>query len=430
MLDFFIVIIMLFASSVFSAAETAVTYTSKARIHQLAKKGDKKAKRVLFLQEHLGMVIGVILTCVTLITANVATIGSSFFPDWLKPFAPIIVGTIILIYAEVMPKMLVLQNPSKFLLFFSPVLCGLLKLFHPFNILIHEISRWTLRIFGIQISHEQKNIISDREELRGVIDLHHGPTQDSFQERAMLKSILDLGSVPVSKIMVHRQNILMVDADLPTPVIVHQILTCPYTRVPLFQSNPDNIVGVIHVKALLRSLKNLDLNNINLNFSVLDLAQKPWFVPDTTDLLDQLQAFRSRREHFALVVDEYGVLMGIVTLEDILEEIVGDITDEHDIAVGCVRAQGDGSFFVYGHVTIRDLNRQFEWSLPDNEAATIAGLLIHKFRMIPKIGQIFHLKGFHFEVLRRQNNQIILIRIVPPNASSFSDEMDEDSSQD
>ena len=415
-----LIVVMLIASSFFSAAETAVTYTSKARIHQLAKEGDKKAETALFLQERLSMVIGALLACITLITATVASFGSELFPPFLKPAAPIIIGTIILIYAEVMPKMVVLQNPTKFLLFFSSTLYILLKLFHPFNIFIHEVSRLTLRLFGIKIDRNSQSLGTDREELRGAIDLHQGPNQDSSQERAMLKSILDLGSVPVSKIMVHRQNVMMIDAGLPTTTIVNEILTCPYTRVPLWQGNPDNVVGVVHVKALFRSLKNLQLD-IGVDFNILDLAQKPWFVPESTDLLEQLQAFRTRREHFALVVDEYGALMGIVTLEDILEEIVGDITDEHDILVGGVRPQEDGSFLVYGHVTIRDLNRQFEWSLPDASAATIAGLLIHKFRMIPKIGQIFHLKGFHFEVLRRQNNQIILIRVIPPNVNASPD---------
>ena len=141
---------------------------------------------------------------------------------------------------------------------------------------------------------------------------------------------------------------------------------------------------------------------------------KPWFIPESTSLLDQLQAFRKRHEHFALVVDEYGSLMGIVTLEDILEEIVGDIADEHDVVVAGVRPQGDGSYVVEGSVTIRDLNRQFEWDLPDEEAATAAGLILHESRRIPEVGQAFMFHGFRFEILRRLRHQITSVRITPP----------------
>ena len=204
----------------------------------------------------------------------------------------------------------------------------------------------------------------------------------------------------------------MIDADLPPSQIVTQVVRSPYTRIPLYRGQVDNIVGVLHAKALLRQVQthSRDLDRINIDSE----ATTPWFIPESTSLLDQLQAFRQRREHFALVVDEYGSLMGVVTLEDILEEIVGDISDEHDEVPLGVRAQSDGSYLVDGRVTIRDLNRRFEWRLPDDNAATIAGLVIQIGRVIPNEGQIFMLNEFRFEVISRRRNRLALIRIKPP----------------
>jgi Mg2+/Co2+ transporter CorB len=228
----------------------------------------------------------------------------------------------------------------------------------------------------------------------------------------MLRSILDLDDVEVREVMTHRRNVETIDADLSAPSIVERVLASPYTRIPLWQGKPDNIVGVLHAKAVLRAVRSAgaDVSAVDIR----SIAAKPWFTPETTSLLQQLQAFRDRREHFALVVDEYGALMGVITLEDIIEDIVGEIADAHDVPVSGVRAQQDGSYVVAGTVTIRDLNREFDWSLPDEDAATIAGLLLHESRHIPRVGQIFNFYGFRFEVLRRQRNQILSILIRPP----------------
>ena len=228
----------------------------------------------------------------------------------------------------------------------------------------------------------------------------------------MLRSILDLADVEVEMVMRHRTDVAMIDADLGTGEIVDQALQSPYTRIPLWRNEPDNIIGILHAKALLRAVR---AHGGNLEELSLDtIVTPPWFIPETTTLLDQLQAFRRRREHFALVVDEYGALMGVVTLEDILEEIVGEISDEHDVVPVGVRLQRDGSYLIDGIVTIRDLNRRFEWRLPDQEAATIAGLVLHEAKVIPEVGQTFIFHGFRFEIMRRQRNQITLIRTTPP----------------
>jgi Mg2+/Co2+ transporter CorB len=228
----------------------------------------------------------------------------------------------------------------------------------------------------------------------------------------MLRSILDLDEVEVSEIMTHRKDVAMLDADQRSEQIVEQVLQSPYTRMPLFRENPDNVIGVLHTKPLFKEVRSLGADLSGLE--VTRAAAKPWFIPETTTLLDQLQAFRERHEHFALVVDEYGALMGVVTLEDILEEIVGEISDEQDILVRGVRPQADGSLIVNGNVTIRDLNREFDWRLPDEEASTIAGLILRESRLIPAVGQVFEFHRFRFEILRRQRNQITSIKIAPP----------------
>ena len=237
----------------------------------------------------------------------------------------------------------------------------------------------------------------------------------------MLRSILDLDDVEVGEVMTHRREVTVIDADLRPKEIVDLVLSSPFTRIPIYRNEPDNIIGVVHAKALLRelSVQGTEIDSLDITA----VAAKPWFIPDTTSLLDQLQAFRDRREHFAVVVDEYGALQGIVTLEDILEEIVGDIDDEHDISVRGVRPQADGSYIVEGTVTLRELHRNLGWDLPDSDATTIAGLVLYESRRIPEPGQVFSFFGFRFEIVRRLRNQITVLRVTP-SGDAFATEPD------
>jgi Mg2+/Co2+ transporter CorB len=271
--------------------------------------------------------------------------------------------------------------------------------------------RSTLKLLGNDISKVKAG--SHLELMRGVIEMHEGPDEEINQQRAMLRSILDLADVEVEDIMIHRKNVQMIDGNQPPATIVDEILESPYTRIPIYRESQDNIVGVIHIKQLLRALHEVGGKPDKVKID--SILQDPWFIPESTTLFDQLQAFRERREHFAVVVDEYGSIMGIVTLEDILEEIVGEIDDEHDTSVLGVTYQ-DGSYIVDGSVTIRDLNREFEWRLPDEEYATIAGLILFEAKMIPEVGQSFIFFNFRFDVLKRQRNQLVKIRITPLEA--------------
>lgn len=418
-LQIFLIFVILTCSSFFSAGETAITAASRAKLHQLAKEGNKRAQVIKMLQEKVGLVISTFLMGNTMLNALSTSLATGLLIDLLgsegiagELYATLIMGTILILYVEVLPKIYAVQYPEKILLKTAHIFKFLFILFRPLTITVNWLAHKTLRFFGVQSRmdiHHQSTV----EELRGAIDLHHGPGQDVAHERQMLKSILDLGEVEVGEIMVHRKHIRMINADESANKIVDQVLSSPFTRLPLWKDDPDNIIGIIHAKALLRAVRQHQEPLETLD--ILKIATPPWFVPESTDLLDQLHAFRARREHFAIVVDEYGSLMGIVTLEDILEEIVGDIVDEHDVAVKGVRPQTDGSYIVDGDVTIRDLNRQFDWDLPDEAASTVAGLVIHAVRLIPEVGQVFILHNFRFEILRRQRNQVTLLKVIPPS---------------
>ena len=248
-----------------------------------------------------------------------------------------------------------------------------------------------------------------KEEPRAVAaDLQQ---DGASQADGRLGTLADLQELEVSDVMVHRTNMRSVNADNPPEAVVREILQSPHTRMPLWKNSTENIVGVLHAKDLLRALN--EVGNDFSRIDVMKIATKPWFVPDTTSLHDQLNAFLRRKAHFALVVDEYGEVEGLVTLEDIIEEIVGDIADEHDIDMQGVKQEADGSMVVDGSVPIRDLNRALGWSLPDNEATTIAGLVIHETQSIPEERQAFTFHGKRFVVMKRDKNRVARIRIRP-----------------
>ena len=409
--SFLFVLVLLAISAYFSSCETAVSIASKAKLHHLAKQGSKKALIAEGLKADIGSVINTILACNTALNAVATSLAASLFLDLFGQegiaYASLVMTILILLYAEVLPKMLAIWAPETLVVRSAHLLKGIVSVIRPISKTANWVASKTLALLGIHLKHENADTASV-EELRGVIDLHCGPDQETIQERVMLKSILDLRSVQVGEIMVHRKKLTMINADDPIESIIDQVSASPFSRLPLWQGELDNVIGIINVKVLLRIVRSGNLKSLDIR----KIAHNPWFIPESTDLLEQLQEFRKRKEHFALVVDEYGALLGAVTLEDILEEIVGDIDDEHALAITGVRTQSDGSILVDGSVTIRDLNRQFDWQLPDDSAATIAGLLINTIRMIPNAGQVFILYGFRLTVLKKVHNQITLIKMV------------------
>ncbi|OAN48701.1 hypothetical protein A6A04_19940 [Paramagnetospirillum marisnigri] len=402
-------------SAFFAGTETALTAVSRPAMHQLEQDGSIAARRVNRLIDARDRLIGALLIGNSLthtLSSSLATgVMVGMFGDAGVVYASGAMTVIIVVFGEVLPKTYAIYHANRVALAFSLPVTFVVTVLSPFVSAVEAVVRLAFRMFGASYA-SSVTLESSMMELKGAIEVHAGE-EEVKEERRMLRSILELADVEVGQVMTHRRNLTTIDAGQAPGAVVDQVVTSTFTRLPLWKDDPDNIIGILHAKDLLRAVRALDGDTEKLD--VAELAAPPWFIPDSTTLQEQLQAFRQRREHFALVVDEYGSLMGIITLEDILEEIVGDIADEHDEAVAGVRPQSDGSYIVDGSVPIRDLNREFEWRLPDDEAATIAGLVLHESRQIPDVGQVFRFYGFRFEIARRQRNQITSLRVTPPS---------------
>ncbi len=408
------ILVLLVFSGYFSGSETALTATSRARMHQLEKDGAHRAIIVNELINNRERLIGAILLGNNLVNILASALATGIFIALVGEagviYATLTMTSLVLVFAEVLPKTYAISNPDRMAMAVAPVLRVVVKILAPIMVSVEWIVRKTLKMLGQNID-EAVAVLSPHEEIRGAIDLHHLEGGVKKRDRDMLGGILDLSDMTVDEIMVHRKNMEMVDIDLPKAEIINQVLDSQYTRLPFWKDNPENIVGVLHAKNILKALHERD--DIIDTLPITSLLIEPWFIPETTTLQEQLKAFLNKRQHFALVVDEYGALMGLVTLEDILEEIVGDIVDEHDKLVTGVRLQSNGSVYVDGHIPVRDLNRAVDWDLPEDEANTIAGLVIHEAQTIPEAGQMFSYYGYRFEVLRRHRNQITSLRITP-----------------
>lgn len=409
------IIVLLLLSAFFSGSETSFTAASRVRLHSKEKEGDKRAALVNSIRDKKDRMIGALLLGNNLVNILASALATSvlikIFGEAGVVYATLVMTLLVLIFAEVLPKTYALHHAESMALRIAPIIRFVVFIFAPITETVTWIVRSCLRLFGVDISKVHAG--SHLELLRGVIDMHHGPEEETQEQRAMLRSILDLADVDVEEIMVHRKNVTMLDANMPIADLVQQVMDSPFTRLPLWKDDQDNITGILHVKLLLRELNACggDVSKINLDKLVLE----PWFIPESTTLYEQLQAFRERKEHFAVVVDEYGSLMGIVTLEDILEEIVGEIDDEHDETVPGVRRTEAGTYMVDGAVTIRDLNREFDWKLPDaTDYSTLAGLILHEAQSLPEAGQSFRFHGFRFDIVRRVRHQITRIRVTEP----------------
>ena len=407
-----LIVFLILASAFFSSAETALTAASDARMRQLANKGNKNAKTVEALRADREGLIGAILignNAVNVLASAIATsLFITVFGETGLLWATITMTVLLVVFAEDMPKTYALTYADRYALTIAPLIRIVVLALSPLALAI----RWLASIIIRAKSDED----SDREEeLRGLIELHGADgDEDDRETQAMLSSILDLNELTVEQIMTHRGSVNMINADDALDDILRRVLESPHTRHPVFSGTSDNIIGVLHVKDLLRSIGHLGENvngNGNGNKFVQDIASPSYFIPETTLLFDQLQSFRNRREHFAVVVDEYGDFRGIVTLEDILEEIVGDIDDEHDIDLPGLTPQADGSWLVDGSVTIRDLNRALGWQLPDEDASTLAGLVLFESRTIPMPGQEFRFHNIRFRVVKRDGNRITSLRL-------------------
>ncbi|MEQ9433070.1 HlyC/CorC family transporter [Thalassospira sp.] len=406
-----VIFFLLMLSAFFSGSETALTAASRPVMHHKEQDGDLRAGIVNRLRQYQERLLGAILlgnNMVNILASALATsVMIELFGENGVVYATIAMTALVLVFSEILPKTYALQHADTMALRVARPMSIIVVLFAPVTQTIQVVVQATLRLFG---SGEGPGLDSERE-LRGAIELHADDVVvgNHHAERTMLHGVLDLEDVGVWEIMVHRRKVQMIDITRSMEEIIDTVLASPHTRIPVYEKDPDNIVGVLHarevLKAIVRGAKPTSAADVR------ELCAEAWFIPDSTTLADQLKAFKERHEHFAIVVDEYGAFEGVVSLEDILEEIVGDIADETDVEVVGVQPQTDGSVIVRGDVTIRDLNRRFGWRLPDEEAATVAGLLLYETRRIPDVGQHFRFHGFEFEVLRRIRNQVTRVRM-------------------
>ena len=408
------IVICLLISGFFSASETALTASSRAAMNRLEKQGNRDAGIVNRLMATRERLLGAILFANNFTNIAASTLATglllAFFGKTGEIYATLGMTVLIFVVAEVLPKTAAFNAPDRMALLVARPVERTVRWFSP----ILRVVEWLVRIIlggvGMPIGKIQ-SILSPREELRGTVDLMHRAGVVEKLDRDMMGGLLDLRELTVSEVMIHRTKMVMLDAEEPPQELIDAVLAAGVTRIPLWRGSPDNVIGVLNAKEVWRALHAAGGDAAKLDIKTL--AKPPWFVPDTTPLYDQLKAFRHRKMPFALVVDEYGELEGLVTLEDIVEEIVGDISDEHDIAVPGVRVLPDGSVNVDGAVPVRDLNRAMDWNIPDDEATTIAGVVIHEARSIPEPGQSFTFHGFRFQVLRKTRNRITALRVAP-----------------
>lgn len=415
-----IILLLLVLSGFFSGSETALTAASRGKLRAQADKGSTGAQRALRITEDNERLIGSVLlgnNLVNILAASMATaLFTRLFGESGVALATLVMTLLVLIFAEVLPKTYAITNAERAAALVSRPIGLVVLIFAPVVSAVRFLVRGILRLMGVTVDPDS-NILAVREEIAGALQLGHSEGVVEKEDRDRILGALDLRERVVEEIMLHRSGIEMINCDDDPADILDQCLQSAHTRLPVFRDEQENIIGVIHAKDLLRAMYKLiggpegDAAKLK-NFDIREVAMEPYFVPETSTLDEQMRQFLHRRTHFALVVDEYGSLQGLITLEDILEEIVGEITDEFDPdGELSVKRSEDGQYLVEGSMTIRDINRAHDWNLPDEEANTVAGLVIHEAQMIPTKGQVFSFHGFRFEVIERVGNRITELKM-------------------
>lgn len=415
------IIVLLAMSAFFSGSETALTAASRAKLRSRADKGDTGAQAAIAVSSDSERLIGAILLGNNVVNILSASLATALFTRILGgsgvAIATIVMTVLVLIFSEVMPKTYAISAPEKVASLVARPIRLITVILSPIVTVVRLIVRGMLGIFGLK-TDPGSHMFSIEEEIAGALSIGHAQGAVHKEDRDRLLGALDLGNRTVEEIMLHRSEIQMIDADLPPEKILDTILASPHTRLPVYRDERENVVGVVHAKDLLRAVNRAVREagdpTAAARFDIMSVVMSPYFVPETSALDEQMREFLKRRTHFALVVDEYGSLRGLITLEDILEEIVGEIADEHDTeADQTLKPNAQGDYLVEGGMTIRDLNRQLDWTLPDEEANTVAGLVIHMAQSIPEQGQVFSFHGYRFEVVTRRENRITRLRIRP-----------------
>ena len=408
---FISILLLLILSGFFSGSETALTASTRSRLTGLSNKGHKNAKTAIELLNKKESLIGAILlgnNLVNILASALATsLSIKIFGDPGVAYAVIIMTALIVIFAEILPKTYALTNSEKLALTVSPIFRPIVYLLWPVTWVMEKIVFFILSIFKIKLEKNMR-VLSVEDEIRGTLDLHHKEGRLYKSDKDMVTGVLDLAEVTVEDVMVHRSNMFTVNIDDDPKKILNSVINSSFTRIPVWQNNDENIIGIIHSKHLLKIMsQNRDITRSDMMQSLI----KPLFIPETTSLKEQLKMHLNTKKKLAIVVDEYGVLMGMISLEDIMEEIVGDITDEIDEGLTTVVKNEDGTLTINGGTEIRDINRIYNWNLPEEEANTLSGLIIHESRSFPSEGQVFNYYGFIFEILEVKDNLIHKIKV-------------------
>ena len=399
LIEIIAIFLLLLLSAFFSSSETAITRVSDAKIHQKAEEGNKKAINTKNLLKDREKVIGALLLGNNAVNILASALTTSLF---IAPFgdlgifyATILMTILIFIFSEVLPKTYAIRKSEKLTLFTVPYISFLTKVLAPINIIVQLLVRSILDLTG-----REKNKNDGRQNIRGAIILADDEGSVRKRDRKMLEGILDLSELDVAEIMTHRKNIESFDISEESKKIFEKSIKSNFSRIPIWEDNPDNIIGILHIKDLIRAA------NISKTLDVKAILQKPLFIPETTSLSKQLNEFRKSSTQIALVIDEYGVLQGLITMEDILEEIVGEIFDEFDQPSSKPNILEDGKVLVDGNMTVRDINRLMDWKIPDDEASTLSGLVIEIAQKLPKEREIIKIKDYKFKVVNRQKTRI------------------------
>ncbi|MGJ8640875.1 MAG: HlyC/CorC family transporter [Opitutaceae bacterium] len=410
MIPFLIVMGLIFISAFFSGSETGLTSVSRAKIHSLKMAGNRKAVIVSKLREDKERLIGAILLGNNVVNIAASAIGTALALQYFGPsgvvYATGIMTVLVLIFAEVLPKTYAVRHSEQVALAVAPLFVLIVKVLSPITMVVQMVVNRFISLFSFSPQEEMSGV----DVLRGAVQMYHEEGNVLTDDRDMLSGIFDLGDTEVEAIMVHRSDMVMIDSQAPIESIVAFVANSSLSRIPVWTDSQDNITGVIHTKDLFKAAENHKghLQDLDLKPHI----REPWFVPETTRLKNQLKAFKEHRKHIALVVDEFGSVSGLITLEDIIEEILGEIDDEHDApSRSRIRKSRDGSYDVDGDISIRDLNRELELGLSEEDATTLAGYIMAKIQKIPDADEILEIDDIMFKILKKKRNQLETIKI-------------------
>jgi len=418
---FSILIFLILVSGFFSGSETGLMSLNRYRLRHLADKKNKGAMRAFRLLQKPDKLIGLILlgnNFVNILASAIATIiGIRLFGEAGILIATIILTMVVLVFAEVTPKTLAAMHPEKFALPATLILEPLLRLLYPFVWFINLSSKVIFKILGSRETTGSDKLSS--EELRIVVN--EAATMIPKGHQKMLLSILDLEKVTVDDIMVPRNEIIGIDLEDEWSDIIKQLAETQHTRLPIFEGDIDHIIGVIHIRRALRFFHNEDTTKEDFKKIIRDT----YYVPTGTPLNTQLLNFQHERRRNAMVVNEYGDILGIVTLEDILEEIVGEFTTDPSASRKDVQTKEDGNYLIDGSITVRELNKLLDWKLPIEGPKTLNGLIIEYLEHIPEPGTSMLLDNYPIEIVQTTKNAVKTV-LIDPNWNKAQQVLSED----